>query len=206
MKKLSLLVILSLFLSGCDLFMAQPVPTPTTTVSPPITFAPLPTPTSTSTPTSTPTPTSIQTPPPTSGPISTETVTPSEQTVKPTESSNSEVVFADKLSTCLAYKTTFRHLLTGETLEKEILGVVNGKCGYIEQMPNGGKMECKYTESQRKAVAQYYKDVAAAGSFGTSLNSSESGGQQTTYTIDGKEVSNPLQEAMSNGTCVISGY
>jgi len=94
-----------------------------------------------------------------------------------------------------------------ETLEKEILGIIAGKCNYIEQMPNGGKMECKYTENERKAVSQYYKDVEAAESFGTGTNVDlGSGKQKTTYTIDGKEVENPLQEAMNNGVCVISGY
>src|SRR3989344_5522461 len=94
----------------------------------------------------------------------TETVTPTEQPVKETQPQNPEIVFADKLSSCTKYKTTFKHPLTGETLEKEVLGIISGKCDYFEQMPNGGKMECKYSESERMAAAQYYKDVATAES------------------------------------------
>ena len=137
----------------------------------------------------------------------TETVTPSGQPIQQTQSQNPEIVFADKLSSCTKYKITFKHPFTGEILEKEVLGVVSGKCNYVEQMPNGGKMECKYSESERMAVAQYYKDVAMAESAGTSLNVDLGGGKQkTTYTINGKAVDNPLQEATNSGVCVISGY
>jgi len=142
---------------------------------------------------------------PTNKPI--ETVTPTQQPVKETQPQNPEIVFADKLSSCTKYNTTFKHPFTGETLEKEILGIIGGKCDYVEQMPNGGKMECKYSESERMAAAQYYKDVATAESAGTSVKANLGGGEQkATYTINGKVVDNPLQEAMNTGVCVISGY
>jgi len=135
------------------------------------------------------------------------TTQPSQQPAAQIQSQNPEIVFADKLSSCTPYKISFKHPLTGDTLEKEILGIVNGKCDYVEQMPNNGKMECKYTESERKAAAQYYKDVASAESVGTSVNANLGSGEaKTTYTIDGKVVDNPLQEFMSNGVCVITGY
>jgi len=137
------------------------------------------------------------------------TTTPELSTKQPEEIKEvtSSDTFPDKLNSCTKYKTNFIHPFTGETLEKEILGLINGKCDYIEQIPNGGKMECKYTESERKAVAQYYRDVAVAESVGTSLNADlGSGKQKTTYTINGKVVENPLQEALDNGVCVISGY
>ena len=132
---------------------------------------------------------------------------PSEQPNPQTQQQNPEIVFADKLSSCTKYKMTFKHPLTGDMLEKEILGIIDGKCNYVEQMPNGGKMECKYSESERAVVAQYYKDVANAESVGTSFSlDSGSGEQKAKYTINGKVVDNPLQEAMTSGACVISGY
>jgi len=132
---------------------------------------------------------------------------PSEQPNPQTQQQNPEIVFADKLSSCTKYKMTFKHPLTGDILEKEILGIIDGKCNYVEQMPNGGKMECKYSESERAVVAQYYKDVANAESVGTSFSlDSGSGEQKAKYTINGKVVDNPLQEAMTSGACVISGY
>ncbi len=137
----------------------------------------------------------------------TETITPSNELAEQTQSQNLEIVFADNLSSCTKYRTTFTHPLTGETLEKEVLGVVNGKCNYIEQMPNGGKMECKYSEGERVAVAQYYKDVAMAETAGVKLSVDlGSDDQETTYTINGNVVDNPLQEATNSGVCVISGY
>ncbi|MFA6533644.1 MAG: hypothetical protein WCT37_00560 [Patescibacteria group bacterium] len=115
--------------------------------------------------------------------------------------------FPDKLNACSKYKCQFVHLLTKETLQKEVAGIVSGKCKYIEQMPNGGKMECNYTESARKVAAEYYKNVAAAESTGTSVSLDLDGGEQkATYTIDGQEVENPLQVFLTDGTCVISGY
>lgn len=115
--------------------------------------------------------------------------------------------FPDKLNSCSNYKCQFTHPITGELMEKEILGIIGNKCNYIEQMSNGGKMECKYTESMRKAVTQYYKDVAAAESVGTEINTNLGSGEtEVKYTIDGKEVSSPLSEAMTNGQCIISGY
>ncbi|HSV94408.1 MAG TPA: hypothetical protein VLH94_00315 [Spirochaetia bacterium] len=135
------------------------------------------------------------------------TIEPSEQPTKEALPQNTEIIFADNLSSCTKYKTTFKHPLTGETLEKEVLGIVDGKCNYVEQMPNGGKMECKFSENERVVVAQYYKDIAAAESIKTSVNANlVSGEQKATYSINDKLVDNPLQEATDTGVCVISGY
>ena len=113
--------------------------------------------------------------------------------------------FPDKLDACESFSCEFEHPFTGEMMEKEVVGLVNGKCQYTEEMPNNGRMDCEYSESLRKAVAQYYRDVASAESVGTSAKIG-SEGTETTYTIDGQEVENPLQEAMDSGACTISGY
>lgn len=115
--------------------------------------------------------------------------------------------FPNMLTSCTKYKCQFIHQLTEETMEREILGIIDGQCNYVEQMPDGGKMECKYTESLRKIIAQYYKDIAVAESFESETNIDlGSDEQKTTYTIDGKVVKNPLQEAINNGSCIIIGY
>ncbi len=114
---------------------------------------------------------------------------------------------ADKLELCEVYAQKFIHPFTRDSLEKKIEGIVDGKCLYVEGMPNGGKMECRYSEESRKAVAQYYRDTANAQSSRTEVRLSlDSGKQETKYTINGKEVANPLQESMNSGACVISGY
>lgn len=115
--------------------------------------------------------------------------------------------FPNKLDACELFSCEFKHPFTGEMLEKKVIGLVNSKCQYTEEMPNNGRMDCEYSESMRKAVAQYYIDVAAAESAGTSFKADLGSGKvETKYTIDGKEVENPLQEAMETGVCVISGY
>ncbi len=117
--------------------------------------------------------------------------------------------FADKLESCEVFTQKFIHPFTGEPMERKIVGIVDGKCLYIEEMPGGGKMECRYSDEQRKAVAQFYRDTANALSSGANIKMSigdEKLETKSTYTINGKEVANPLQECMENGTCTISGY
>src|SRR3989344_4012001 len=117
------------------------------------------------------------------------------------------LVFADKLDSCAKYKSSFVHPFTGENMYREILGVIAGKCNYVEQMPNGGKMECKYVESDRITVAQYYKDMANAESEEVNISGNLFNEKpKITYKVNGKEVENPLQAALNNGTCVISVY
>lgn len=115
--------------------------------------------------------------------------------------------FPDKLSACEKYECMFTHPFTGETLKKEIKGIIDGKCQYIEQMPNNGKMECNYSEASRKIAAQYYEDIYSAESGKTEVITDLGTGEtKTTYMLDGKEVENPLQEFLNNGTCIVSGY
>ncbi len=116
---------------------------------------------------------------------------------------------AAKLESCEVFSKKFIHPLTGEPMERKIVGIVDGKCLYIEEMPGGGKMECRYSDEERKAVAQFYRDIANAQSSGANIKMSMSNDKlevKSTYTINGKEVENPLQECMENGTCTISGY
>lgn len=118
---------------------------------------------------------------------------------------SSEIIFADKLISCTKFKTTFKHPLTDDILEKEVLGVVDGKCVYIEQVPGGGKMECKFSESERVAVAQYYKALADAESFSSTYKGNAEKNTSTT-TIDSKAIDNPLTKFMNSGVCSVSGY
>ncbi len=98
----------------------------------------------------------------------------------------------DKLIECEPFSCEFEHIMTGEMMTREIVGLVDGKCHYTESMPNDGTMDCEYSESIRKTIAQYYSDLET--------------GSESTYTIDGEEVEDPLQEVMNRGDCTISGY
>lgn len=128
-----------------------------------------------------------------------ETASQTNQTKEDTECS----LFADNLNDCTPYTCEFTHPLTEEKMTKKIFGFINGNCVYIEQMPNNSEMECRYSEETRKVVAQYYKDLADSESFGTNINA-DNDDVKITYTIDGKEVENPLQEILEKGQCIIA--
>ncbi len=115
--------------------------------------------------------------------------------------------FIDKLENCLSYSCEFTHPLTKEKLIKEINGLVNGKCNYVEAMPNNGKMECDYELNQLKVIASYYRDMNNAESFEAEISSDfDETKISSSYTINGKEVPNPLQELINNGQCTVIGY
>jgi len=102
------------------------------------------------------------------------------------------------LEECTAYSETFTHPMTGDELNKEVMGLdEDGLCKYKEEMPNGGLMECKFSKETRLVMAQYYKNEARYSSFA---------GIKITYKLNGKTVENPLDVVMNNGDCTISGY
>ncbi len=119
------------------------------------------------------------------------------------------ITFADNLEKCTPFKSQFIHPFNGQNMQREIVGITEGKCLYIEEMPNNGQMTCRYDIEQLPVIAKYYRDVALAKSHTTSAKITSHEDKQEvkiTYTINGKEVKNPMQECMKNGTCIISGY
>lgn len=105
-------------------------------------------------------------------------------------------VLADHLEECKELKQEFTHPFTGQPTERNIVGMVDGKCLYREEMPNNGMMECKYTEDVRKAVANEYREIG----------SMQEGNMVKMESVDGEEVESPLMKAMNDGTCEITGY
>ena len=102
------------------------------------------------------------------------------------------LILADKLERGEAYVQRFKHFMTGDILEKRIVGLEDGRILYIEEIPGGYEMECRYSPESARTIAQYYRDCADAGG--------EPSGK--TYIINGKEVENPLQECGDIGECV----
>lgn len=121
-------------------------------------------------------------------------------------------LLADNLQSCTPFKCQALHPFTNTFMQKEIVGLVETKCLYRDQMPNNGLMECKFSESTRLAMAKSFQTEFEAMSSGKSMESSLSvdlvtGESQTTHSIDGQVVTdNPLQTALTDGTCVITGY
>ncbi len=124
----------------------------------------------------------------------------------PARAADECVDLAAKLEACEQYSCAFTHPFTGQSMQKRIEGLKDGACLYVEQMPNNGLMTCKYSESLRKAVAAYYRDLDTATRASTSVKTGTDGQTRTRYTVDGKEVKNPLQEAMTGRQCVVTGY
>lgn len=101
---------------------------------------------------------------------------------------------ANKLNPCEKYKTTFTPIFDENNIE--ILGIREGKCGYVHEIKGGEKMECEFSESERIAVAQLFKDLA---------NAKDKEIIDSMIKIDGNEVDNPLQKAVNSGACVVKG-
>ncbi len=118
--------------------------------------------------------------------------------------------FPDQLVACNPYKCEFIHPLTQEPMIREIVGIVENNCHYLEQMPNSGQMKCQYDEATRLAIAQYYKDLDQAKNISIEISgglSPEGVDVETKEVVDGQEIlENPLQEALDSGMCEISGY
>ncbi|MBD3361345.1 hypothetical protein GF358_00980 [Candidatus Woesearchaeota archaeon] len=100
--------------------------------------------------------------------------------------------YPDKLDTCEPFSCEFQHEITLEMLEKRIIGLVDGKCKYTEEMPASGKVDCEYTESVRKTIARFQRDV-------------DNNQVKPSYLVNGNLVQNPMQEALNIGQCVIQG-
>lgn len=111
------------------------------------------------------------------------------------------------LENCIAYSEDFIHFFNWEKLRREILPIKWNLCNYIEGMPNGWKMECNYTESTRKTIIEYYNDVKNSEfvKFSTSWNLFGNS-EESTYTINWISKKNPMQNAINNWECIISGY
>lgn len=112
---------------------------------------------------------------------------------------------ANSLQDCEPLDQSFAHLFTGETMQRQITGLQQDLCVYIEQMPNDGTMTCRYSEADRAAVAEYYARLSGAESMGTSVKT-DLKNTEATYRIDGETVKNPLSAVMKNGVCTVTGY
>jgi hypothetical protein len=110
-----------------------------------------------------------------------------------------------KLESCSPYTCTFTHPFTGQPMQRRIVGLDGDRCAYVEQMPNGGSMECSYTASMRKDMADFVRLTYAADSVqGRMRTGSE--GTTTSTAVDGQKVRNPLDEALRSGACRVTGY
>jgi hypothetical protein len=117
--------------------------------------------------------------------------------------------FITAIAECKVFEESFRHPLTGELLKRYIHGVKNNRCFYEEQMPNNGLMTCHYSLSRLPDIAWFYAHPEAFENMKVNSFTQFVDGQpvtKNTYTVDGKEISHPLNEALEQKECKISGY
>ena len=113
----------------------------------------------------------------------------------------------DNLEKCTHSSCDYKHPLTGDMLKSEIHGLKNGKCHLTNAVPNGGKMECFYSESMRKAILQYAKDKkndwqqTDPASVPVRMDIA---GSKKVYNVDGKKIKNPIAE--SEKACKLTGF
>jgi hypothetical protein len=138
-----------------------------------------------------------------------ETVTPPKPTTPAVSDSSNQTTdligtcadFPDRLTDCVKYSCSFPHPVTKETMIRRITGLNGDKCRYVEQMPDSQYMECNYSTGFRSAVAQEYKDLLTLGKVLVSGVSADV--SKFSYTVDGNNVADPAQEAITNGECVV---
>ncbi|MGV8087260.1 MAG: hypothetical protein ACP5N1_06540 [Candidatus Woesearchaeota archaeon] len=112
----------------------------------------------------------------------------------------------ENLESCSSYTCNFIHPFTEETMTREILGINGTACQYVEEMPYDGLIECNYDFNTRNVIAQFYRDIVISENQETTGIDMYNTNLATTYEFNGKMVSNPMQQAIINGQCIISGY
>ena len=90
--------------------------------------------------------------------------------------------FFDKLENCEPAECEFIHPLTGETMKRTIIGLSDGDCEYVEEMPGGRKMECDFPKDSLQEIADYYRTSAKE---------------------DGEQTNNLMQEYIDDETCTV---
>lgn len=85
-------------------------------------------------------------------------------------------------------------------IKQEIKGIIDGKCNFVQYLPNNYKTNCNFTKDMQEKVALSLKEFQETGnsSFSISSNLIET---EVKSEINGKE--NAMQEALTLGQCVV---
>lgn len=115
--------------------------------------------------------------------------------------------FTENLRKCEPYSCSFKHPFTGGMMKRQIVGLKNNVCQYVEEMPNNGKMECLYPLERLDAVADAYKKAFAQFESGNiNFSAKFSLGDSSAETEGSGNDNNALQKYLDDGTCVVTGY
>lgn len=81
-------------------------------------------------------------------------------TTTPNKSSQTgkNVNLSESLTTCTPAFTTINNPTTEEPFGLEVVGLTNDKCGFNAQVSTTAMILCRFSDDQRKAAAQVFKD------------------------------------------------
>ncbi len=117
--------------------------------------------------------------------------------------------FAAAIHDCTEYEETFEHPFTGDEMTRTVNGIVDEGCQYSEQLPGDGLMSCLFSMERLPAIADFYANAEKYENMQVSSNTEFVDGlavTTNTYIVDGEPYDHPIDAALRDGECVISGY
>ncbi|HEX5694217.1 MAG TPA: hypothetical protein VFY00_06325 [Arenimonas sp.] len=95
-----------------------------------------------------------------------------------TGAATNDLAFAASLEACVAASHRSPHpFVSGFVIEHQISGLEDGRCNYSQSMPGNMRMECKFSDAGRNAMALEFREMAAGRMSGGT-------GEQPAWTQD----------------------
>ena len=111
---------------------------------------------------------------------------------------------AEHIAECEPFGELTVNLYTGDSLWREIEGVRDGRCLYIEDLPRNQRMTCRYELSRLPGIAEVYAHPERYEDLDISMRSRLVDGKMVTsasYSRDGEPVDYPLADVFETGEC-----
>jgi hypothetical protein len=106
--------------------------------------------------------------------------------------------FAQNIKSCSLYTCEFHHPISMEILTREIKGIENDKCIYVEKMPNNLEFKCNFSLSEMNSISNYFETKNILFTQVVINN------EEIKYILNGEESLIPFQEAINNKNCIIT--
>ena len=113
------------------------------------------------------------------------------------------------IADCEEYADTYRHPWTGDQMRRSVFGIIDDRCHFGEQLPGDGLMTCQFSFDRLPAVADFYANAEKYENMEVSSNTEFIDGvavTTNTYIVDGEPYDHPIDAALRDGECVVSGY
>ena len=117
---------------------------------------------------------------------------------------NLQADLAKHIATCDPFGELFSNPYTGDSLWREIEGVVDGRCVYSEDVPGNMRMNCRYEMDRLPRIADLYANPEKYEDLSIRMQSHLEDGELvtvTSYSRDGEPVDYPLADVFETGEC-----